>query len=942
MKSLLSASQLLGAFLEKEHDKISRNIKKADFAGELEKLTRNTDKTVAAPKVSKSQGEEDSGAWANLNSKTVQNVSQTKSAQSKNSADSRTRIKTLKARARNTEQLFIAKPALLEATLGGLRMPAETIKSCKNLQDKQGQISLKEFKALLEKMPEGEGKTSEPAEIPAEQVRELIGSIVTKKSKKSSDTVQDSSAAILKSVEVKTEGSYTGEELRNLLDKILQTEDVGKGITETFNDKTLPSTEIASQAVAAPKAGQVQSLTAMVLPSFTGDSEESLDGKEARELPREPVAKTTSIKESVAATGASTASREIPPGRTMNSQGRMPETALRDVSLPATEFEPVARTVEGGKAIGDPSVVEQKGVSGHTPPESPVKVAGELSPIIQTGVAREIASNPSDPERAMESAVSQVQNVSVPAKEVEKRADRFSQVEPAAGADLVEGGPQGTIAVAPTEDAAADASAYQDPDRSADLVRKMAEQARALKKTSLESPAPAEEAGAILAQSTEVEPERRAVDSGEISTEDLTADPEAAQRAETTGVAVQRASKGKAGVILSENMDIEPERIAVSPGKTSPEDQTTDPEAAQRAETTGVAVQRASKGKAGVILSENMDIEPERIAVSPGKTSPEDQTADPEEAQGTETAGIAVERVSKGKVGQKNAPVTHEAIQSAADEGVHEAGTNLPGKSIQALRAALQELGAEGITHQDLSREEVLPAGIITITRSAKAEIETKAPDQAVLNELNISEEPPLLKGNDAAIIARDIHKQATGRDIEIDGAFFHALDSGSSKGQIVLPRMENSSQNAFSYYDPYRATELVETLRENYESIARGEISLEMEPEEFGRLNVKVSARGEEISASVLTDNSPAKQALLRNSDDLRQTLQDQGLTLDKFMVDVNRQRRGSNGYSKEKKSGAKHVPVLEVEKATAGRAGARAGFISVDGAHSRLSIFA
>jgi len=114
---------------------------------------------------------------------------------------------------------------------------------------------------------------------------------------------------------------------------------------------------------------------------------------------------------------------------------------------------------------------------------------------------------------------------------------------------------------------------------------------------------------------------------------------------------------------------------------------------------------------------------------------------------------------------------------------------------------------------------------------------------------------------------------------------------------QINLAPMEKSPGENLGYYDPNRAAELIQNYREQVRSAGARQLTLEMEPEEFGKLSIKVGTRKDAVSAQIITDNESARQTLLKNSPELRQDLQNQGLTLGKFNVDVGSDSSGSGG---------------------------------------------
>lgn len=75
-------------------------------------------------------------------------------------------------------------------------------------------------------------------------------------------------------------------------------------------------------------------------------------------------------------------------------------------------------------------------------------------------------------------------------------------------------------------------------------------------------------------------------------------------------------------------------------------------------------------------------------------------------------------------------------------------------------------------------------------------------------------------------------------------------------------------------------------------------QLTLELEPKGLGRLTLRIGAKQEEVSAWVSTDKEQVRDLLLKNSPTLRQHLQDQGLTLGQFNVDVRDETADRSSY--------------------------------------------
>ena len=70
---------------------------------------------------------------------------------------------------------------------------------------------------------------------------------------------------------------------------------------------------------------------------------------------------------------------------------------------------------------------------------------------------------------------------------------------------------------------------------------------------------------------------------------------------------------------------------------------------------------------------------------------------------------------------------------------------------------------------------------------------------------------------------------------------------------RINISPMEKSQGETLGYYYRNRTAELVQNYREQFGSAGGQQLTLEMEPEEFGKLNIKV---GDEKGGSFGTNN--------------------------------------------------------------------------------------
>ncbi len=114
------------------------------------------------------------------------------------------------------------------------------------------------------------------------------------------------------------------------------------------------------------------------------------------------------------------------------------------------------------------------------------------------------------------------------------------------------------------------------------------------------------------------------------------------------------------------------------------------------------------------------------------------------------------------------------------------------------------------------------------------------------------------------------------------------------------------------------------------------------MEPEGLGKINIKVGAKKGEISVEAMTQSAPAREVLMKHSPELRQDLKDQGLVLEKFMVDVNRDKSGDGNYPEGYKPGGKTALPPKVARVRNVQAADTPVYTTKKADRSQISIFA
>ncbi len=109
-----------------------------------------------------------------------------------------------------------------------------------------------------------------------------------------------------------------------------------------------------------------------------------------------------------------------------------------------------------------------------------------------------------------------------------------------------------------------------------------------------------------------------------------------------------------------------------------------------------------------------------------------------------------------------------------------------------------------------------------------------------------------------------------------------------------------------FSSYTSSLTAELAQRIQELHRQ-KRHELTLELQPEQLGRLRVRIGTDDNQVSALISTESEQVKELLNRGSAALRQELASQGLVLDKFQIDVNSQGSTDEHASYQQGSGSR-----------------------------------
>ena len=847
----VNASQLLASFLGSENEKIGQAIAQNDFAGELKKLMPAT-ANGAGPSVRSAAAKPERGDEAELRPKASSGetlaTAETKSPPSpstreqRGATDSRTKINAIKSKAQREQILVVTNPAIAATVLGDLQYPAQTRKACEGMQNKEGLISIKDLKSLLDTQPAIGSEIR--AQVPAEHARALVESIIAKGGGTNHKELA-SGGTLQSSVQIKTEGSYTPDEFRGLLEKVLQHSDTTR--TQLAEQGSQPGSVETAKTAEGPKRGQTESLVETVLPSFISADHENdstrkiFAGNSDNQTSEAQNAKVRDVREnSIEAVSDNLNSYEQPSAAKLAPDGG--------------DHEGVALGTEAGiKGGGTVSSTFSASASPSARQETVSIPVEDLDPILKYFAAKIVPAGPQQPEANTastpapggphEALAAQAQNLAPPVKWAEKQAD----------------GPRGTL------------SSWR-------LPQYIDEQTEAARIKTVAAEFPSSE------RSFDSNPNRAPVPSQET---------QAKAPAPATGHEKIRSQSGETlpGVENDGKAASANQILGDSVGKAVP-----------AAETLAGKLSDSIEAKAEAIATKT---DPEEIPVALRETLP-----------GVENDGKAASAVVS--------EIPAEAGSKMVSQPESPLGRWILGYSTEDFNSrADQSIFGEGSDSGP------------SVDESASA---TRAMDA-----LKVAESRTALSGQDTALLSKQIEKQLGSKDAAPESAVFqNSASSFHGVSEINLPRMENSAQNGFAYYDPYRSAELAQNVREQLTGGATRQLVLEMEPDELGKISIKVEAKKDEISVVALTQSEPAKQALVRHSPELRQDLQDQGLVLEKFMVDVNREKSGRGNYPEENNPAGKTPPVSKTAKSGGIQAATGPAYIRKTDGQSRISIFA
>jgi len=415
----VNASQLMSAFLGSENEKIGQAIGQGDFSGELRNLMPATANGAG------SSGWTASNPWLNASAGQTPTSAETENnpppsvRERRLATDSRTKINAIKAKAQKEQGLVVTNPAIAQTVLGDLQYPAQTRKACEGMQNKEGQISTKDLRALLGTL--GATGSEISGQVPAEHASALVESIISKGSGTNQKELA-SGETLQSSVQMKTEGSYSPSEFRGLLDKVLQQADT------TESNVADPGSQPGSAKTAEGlKRGQTQSLVETVLPSFISadhehDSTRKLFAGNSNDQTSEAQsAKVRDIREN----SIETVSDNLKSGE---------QSSAAEVASWSEDKEGGALVTEAGiKDGGTGSSTSPASDSPSAPQETPSIPVEALDRVLKYFDTRIVSEGPQQPEVNTASApapggpdeasTAQAQNLAPSVKGAEKQAD---------------------------------------------------------------------------------------------------------------------------------------------------------------------------------------------------------------------------------------------------------------------------------------------------------------------------------------------------------------------------------------------------------------------------------------------------------------------------------------------------------------------------------------
>lgn len=150
-----------------------------------------------------------------------------------------------------------------------------------------------------------------------------------------------------------------------------------------------------------------------------------------------------------------------------------------------------------------------------------------------------------------------------------------------------------------------------------------------------------------------------------------------------------------------------------------------------------------------------------------------------------------------------------------------------------------------------------------------------------------------------------------TDKAVATESSSIQAISAGSGRGEVFgsSGSFAGRSEGAFgsSPLSRFQQNKLVQRVLKGLEQLSNGggQVKLRLHPPELGTLQMTLKIEANVMSAHLEVENSLAKEALLNNLQSLRDRLSDQGMSIDRFEVEVRTDSQsGANSSSGESAS--------------------------------------
>jgi flagellar hook-length control protein FliK len=999
----VNASQLLSSFLGGEKEKIGQGIVESDFTGELARLMpssadlSNQEMEVPGADALKGADKGNTSAQGSAAGQ-VGCSSQTDSKQSSGpilssepvdagwgaSTSAKAKIKAIEAKAKEQKSLFVTNAAVAATVLSDLQYPAEIIKACKDLRNKDGMISIRDLKSLLEAQAgTGPGNT---AQVPADHARLLVESITEEQSGTSPGN------NFKPSVQVKAEGSYSPDEFRGLLDNVLQAADLKRaqvaGVTSQLGSAETAQTAKAAQIIETAqvlKVDQTEMLATTVVPSFAReDYENGATGKvlTSNLIGSKPDLQNTKVTDGVEKT-IEAVTNSLKSGNLPSVDEASAQRAAGLAELPGMQGTTggggVVSPTDSGQ-VSAPASQQTAGMSVQDLGQDLKYLGSKITSMLPQQQPEALAVGVPELGGSAEGMAAQAQYLAPQVKGVEKQADgpagvlnsTISQdVSEKSGTDLI----KTASAEFPSGETPSGGTANQFAG-----TFKGAETQRFFTKfdpeglSGLSGDIPGEqqvenptENGNLSQQST-VFQYTDSTSVGSPTVLDLAA---SAASEQTTGISLgvlDPVLKYFGATIVSASLQQQVEAPAADASNAAGSDggragsaQYPAPQVEGAGELAGKLIANAGSLQEGGVF-QTLPSGSQSSAKAPAGLSSGSKTASPADGQAATVSAIGLNPASKSQYSKIASGVPLQQVEAFAAEapmlgGPHES-LAAQAENVAPLVKGVEKQAEKPFeaSNQDLQSQEMAqqsgtdPVKMVSLEFSSNETLSEDTANQFA--GLSQKPETETISGNQGSdsmaaqlgeiLSERQAEKQPTNRDSSVQNLISQNSPSTVQSEQLDAPNTDNSARSGFSYYDPYRSAELLQNMHEQAAVTTGSQLVLDMEPDGLGKINIKIGAKKDEISVVALTQSEPVKEALMRHSPELRQDLQNQGLVLGRFSVDVNGEKSGSGNYPQTGSTGGKiTTPPKEAEARNEPASGVAVYVTKTIGA-SQISIFA